>query len=98
PLSSPLFPYTTLFRSAQGGRRRGLSLVLVPRRTGDRITDESDLGGDARAEVRSDHWQSLLVEVDPDLEPRSPLRRYCAEILREEDRKSTRLNSSHVSI
>src|SRR5204863_10098764 len=82
PPPSPLFPYTTLFRSRNGGRRL--------RRAGP--GSFSELGG---AQLFAPGW----VE-----RPQSPHalghRRMSDEQRREAflDRKSTRLNSSHVEI
>src|SRR5690348_17914127 len=78
PPRSTLFPYTTLFRSFDGGRRR-------------------------RQSARRDFLEH---------QPRQPVRRQAAKVQehrrpddrhegwndRGEDRKSTRLNSSHPSI
>src|SRR5438067_9909149 len=64
PPRSTLFPYTTLFRSAEAGKR-GASLRI-------------------RAQVRSQ-------EGGPDID-------YLFADAKRGDRKSTRLNSSHVSI
>src|SRR4051812_49736943 len=90
PPRSPLFPYTTLFRSVEElevGLHRGLQqrprvdrghAGADPRRLGtDRRALGAHLGGRARPEV---------VAVDGRV----------GEL--EEDRKSTRLNSSHMSI
>src|SRR5438874_3762830 len=66
PPTSPLFPYTTLFRS--------------PRRMRDSAADS--VSGRARA---------VFVGADVVAEPSRPQ-------LAVEDRKSTRLNSSHVEI
>src|SRR5439155_4442060 len=79
PPGSPLFPYTTLFRSGRLARDRG---HLHPAR-------------------ESGRWG-----LEPQLRVRHPLRPVCALPPRrdparggkERDRKSTRLNSSHVAI
>src|SRR5699024_12750473 len=75
PPSSPLFPYTTLFRS-----RCVLSRPGRPARAG-----RSALGGHAGALDRALRLRSAHLGC-----------RYPA--LPDQDRKSTRLNSSHVSI
>src|SRR4051812_49783156 len=90
PPSSPLFPYTTLFRSHRW--HDGLSLLLGGRREGEffeaaegLLADLADAGRVAQAvgkhgdighrrEYGPADWQSAA------------------------DRKSTRLNSSHMSI
>src|SRR5699024_11500552 len=80
---SPLFPYTTLFRSSVGCLRTGQRphLQLLP------------LGGRGAERRRMDRrdQDGRGPTPDPDRTHRrgTPLRR---------DRKSTRLNSSHVSI
>src|SRR3712207_8808028 len=90
PPRSTLFPYTTLFRSADGG-------VLGPRRVGD-PRDGPDLPDRAplvppetgqRAQVL-DPRPAVADGVGDDADPLHP-----AE---DEDRKSTRLNSSHANI
>src|SRR5699024_11611750 len=82
PPSTPLFPYTTLFRS--GARRRGSGVVLHrPAASGDRGADE--LEGDGDGACRRP-W------------PRRPRVARRGRRLPRRDRKSTRLNSSHVSI
>src|SRR5207249_12259893 len=88
PLTPPpprptLFPYTTLFRSRRRLRDDGRQ---------QRVHLGEDLG-DERARIAGAEPEGLEVvvrrEVEADLESR-PHRRL--------DRKSTRLNSSHVSI
>src|SRR5204862_1579011 len=70
PPTSPLFPYTTLFRSLRGRRGGGGGDYAGPRRSGP--DDDRDAASEHAARSSS-----------------GPLRR---------DRKSTRLNSSHVEI
>src|SRR5204862_7205070 len=84
PPRSPLFPYTTLFRSA-----------LVQRRAPERgwVVCRCRTKGCGR---RSPHSRSPLGAF-PKLE-RLTLTRRGAMPRRDEDRKSTRLNSSHVEI
>src|SRR5436309_7511775 len=73
PPRSTLFPYTTLFRSRQGARRRTLSAHHVREHRRD---DETSRRDDARRRrSRPATTTSSIV-----------------------DRKSTRLNSSHVKI
>src|SRR4051812_49745930 len=91
PPRSPLFPYTTLFRSDEpgGALHGGEHDVLVV------------AGGHA---VRQAHAVRVAVVEDlaghavlPGDDVRHPLRR-TAWPARSSDRKSTRLNSSHMSI
>src|SRR3712207_8019134 len=74
PPRSTLFPYTTLFRSADSGG----ALIL-----------SGSAHGDAREEVEQDH---------PDDDEQYPDDASEAQRLAPEDRKSTRLNSSHANI
>src|SRR5438067_7893602 len=81
PPRSPLFPYTTLFRSEDGSRGRR-------RRAGrPQHEGEADRGNDESAS----HGISFRASVGPPIRVGSPSRH-------SGDRKSTRLNSSHVSI
>src|SRR5690606_41468251 len=85
--SCPLFPYTTLFRSA----RRGLDLdrVLVHLRDGAVETSgRHDPGPDLQVGL---HLLELLLPVA--LRPEEE-----GDEEEGQDRKSTRLNSSHVKI
>src|SRR3712207_8691415 len=82
PPRSTLFPYTTLFRSEVGGRRR---------RAVRRARLEVGVVGRVGVELRGDPGaagavRELLLGVVLDLEGA------------ERDRKSTRLNSSHANI
>src|SRR5438874_3038586 len=85
--SSTLFPYTTLFRSARIG-----SGDLPPRRDASHF---AHLG--RQPDDRECRTGRLARQVDE-----HPHRRHAAALQREkrsdEDRKSTRLNSSHVEI
>src|SRR5690242_21044848 len=72
PPRSPLFPYTTLFRSRPTRPREFFADVEPPR---DR---------------------EVFADVEP--RPSTPERVDPAQWPRREDRKSTRLNSSHMSI
>src|SRR5207302_11312794 len=80
PLTSPLFPYTTLFRS-----HRGLSRCLHRDRRRDSVRISRVLSLDRLA--------SLRREMDQPCPPG----RYVPSH-GDGDRKSTRLNSSHVKI
>src|SRR5206468_12290758 len=85
PRTSPLFPYTTLFRSA---RLSILSAVhSVP---WDRESPRCEPNGPRRSSGASD----ISRDRRTNNEPRSPVRRR----LKSTDRKSTRLNSSHDQI
>src|SRR3712207_8877341 len=90
PPRSTLFPYTTLFRSeeAHGEAKRALADIrdLVQ---GIHPAVLSDRGLDAAISALADRCP-VPVEVDVDIDGRPP------EAL--EDRKSTRLNSSHANI
>src|SRR3712207_8697468 len=82
PPRSTLFPYTTLFRS-QGGR--------VVRRHDARPQQRT---------ARGDRRMQGDVRVDAGVEERPPEQHGLPVVLDEhrEDRKSTRLNSSHANI
>src|SRR3712207_6981485 len=83
PPRSTLFPYTTLFRSVQGGwhPRLGLSLPICRGRGGG-------LGAGSHGEPRGGGGRTLRPDrqVAQASEPHAS------------DRKSTRLNSSHANI
>src|SRR5690348_17700179 len=86
PPISTLFPYTTLFRSRQSGKRTDPK--VTPRRlfdAGDAVPERNliDVRGDL---ALVDLIQALVHGADPG--------RAVAVL----DRKSTRLNSSHPSI
>src|SRR5258705_5319385 len=72
PPRSTLFPYTTLFRSRQGGPERGFEL-------GMKLTDRAIVLGVSGGIAA--YKAAELVRA-----------------LRQQDRKSTRLNSSHLGI
>src|SRR5207249_7001493 len=86
-----LFPYTTLFRSL------GLGLLLVEDSLGER-------GGVELVAVHAVAARFQSCKIDQIIDrPREPLRGQRHGVERAllpfgEDRKSTRLNSSHVSI
>src|SRR5437870_8518570 len=83
PPGSPLFPYTTLFRS-RGGARRGDDDVAV----GEPVLCQ--LGAQRVASrVVPDHRDQPALGAD---------RRHVRGDRGRRDRKSTRLNSSHVAI
>src|SRR5690625_5664751 len=88
PLPATLFPYTTLFRSAPGGRRltrvgRTLARFPLDPRMARMLIEAHRLG--ALREVL------IIVAALSIQDPRE-------RPLGQEDRKSTRLNSSHVAI
>src|SRR5690606_41709201 len=85
PRCSPLFPYTTLFRSGHGGAaevvgRQSAHVEVRGGRDRDRLHPRVDAVGEAGGQ----HRREAPLPVDP------PAARV--------DRKSTRLNSSHVKI
>src|SRR5690606_39615365 len=86
--ASPVFPYTTLFRSARGGRgddcglRHGRKRIVAARVRPRRAAPH-------RGIARNDRRTSGSATFRSDLRLRRDRRR---------DRKSTRLNSSHVKI
>src|SRR3712207_8236244 len=88
PPRSTLFPYTTLFRSDSH------QFAPIPFVRGNFIDFLQAMGDkDAR-----DEWfanQNELVDLMFHL---SPFERYEFALLKEKDRKSTRLNSSHANI
>src|SRR5690349_22547857 len=82
PPRSTLFPYTTLFRSGQGQEARRHQRPA--RRV--RSRRDADLRRDqARREPAQGAEQPVQAHLD-------------AAVVQPEDRKSTRLNSSHVEI
>src|SRR5690606_39409614 len=94
PPAPTLFPYTTLFRShavadvAEVGRGRER---LGYDATGERLATAAPLGGDPAGGERlvGAHGERRRLPVPHDLDARAR---------HERDRKSTRLNSSHVKI
>src|SRR5439155_21348642 len=90
PLTSPPFPYTTLFRSlleplASGSDR--LALSSRPRPGGAQLWFQLRVGGDTRVQLYDVAGRQIETLIDG--------YRAAGEY---EDRKSTRLNSSHVAI
>src|SRR2546426_5992045 len=82
PPRSTLFPYTTLFRSIGVAGRRGR----------DRVADREQI---PQLEVRQ---VAPLVSPAPQLIEVPDLVARVSQQLRDPDRKSTRLNSSHLVI
>src|SRR3712207_7358871 len=88
PPRSTLFPYTTLFRSGGGGRggsRRRLG--AAPRASG------TAAGREALA-----HHEDAAPRGDPGARRHAAGAGRGADVGSREDRKSTRLNSSHANI
>src|SRR5207249_11539676 len=85
PPSSTLFPYTTLFRSFH-------VTPCLPSAGRDAVTH--GLGDAARIDVVINHPVQVHFELDSEFHVAIPRQ----TSLRQRDRKSTRLNSSHVSI
>src|SRR5256885_10772823 len=85
PPRSTLFPYTTLFRS----QHHILDVVTGPV-DGDVVARALDEGGrrEHAGERAHGHGEHRVVRV----------RRRAEDVQRSEDRKSTRLNSSHLVI
>src|SRR5690606_41196724 len=96
PPSSTLFPYTTLFRSEDETAEQGnLHRVTVGLRLLVRDREKSKRHTAFRFPLRFDRGQLgglVLQRVQPVQVADHHLQRH------EEDRKSTRLNSSHVKI
>src|SRR5690606_40274803 len=93
PPISTLFPYTTLFRSTDG---KGLALLTWNSRSADNkwcggmgLTMELFDSKGAKT-IRQLPGDTLITKAAPEA--------ILVEIYRPEDRKSTRLNSSHVKI
>src|SRR5207249_11965857 len=92
---SPLFPYTTLFRSADG--------VLHAHAAFEHVLGVLDLAAARALEValeqrlQLDDEGELLAFREP-LAHEVPAHAHPLPDRRSQDRKSTRLNSSHVSI
>src|SRR2546427_8269262 len=85
PPRSTLFPYTTLFRSGfRRGRRLQRRIAAVPARCRDGVAD----GEEHRERQQQRRLAHGLAAVDGVLEV----------VALEQDRKSTRLNSSHSQI
>src|SRR4051812_49820934 len=85
PPRSPLFPYTTLFRSVQqpGGGVEGVQMRQVVR-----TEFGQGVAGQMRGVVRTDREHDLVAGGGVDGLP---------QLRRQLDRESTRLNSSHMS-
>src|SRR5207249_7038162 len=93
--SSPLFPYTTLFRSEEGGGLCVASCVGALQRPVNQVEEGVLVGGGVVADLQVG---TPVVAVIVDLH--QVVERHDVQVEFEvgTDRKSTRLNSSHVSI
>src|SRR5688572_31177542 len=93
PQPSTLFPYTTLFRSCcheshvwlEGRREKSVQTALAG----------LAVGAISTTPVRTLSSFAILRRLDPKTVPRPPATK---TVLSSEDRKSTRLNSSHSQI
>src|SRR5690242_20881403 len=90
PPSSPLFPYTTLFRSLSA---TAVAVAVIVASGVVYVVVRHEL----RAQV-DDQLRNLVADVKPPHEISNPLTGQSFLILPPTDRKSTRLNSSHMSI
>src|SRR5690606_42136909 len=96
PPSSTLFPYTTLFRSGGGVLEAGKIAVAVGKPVVTR-GDEAERGGGMPL-VHDRHGEAMGEAVDDAVEGEEAFAFGLAHLGEERDRKSTRLNSSHVKI
>src|SRR5690606_41798562 len=88
PPALPLFPYPTLFRSAADDREPGTAAGAA---VADRVEDR-----DGRVRALLQHRALAAVQCHDRAQPRDAAEAQVAATRR--DRKSTRLNSSHVKI
>src|SRR3712207_9572042 len=94
PPRSTLFPYTTLFRSERLGAALGVPVRLG---LGDgRLAEEVDRRGHAALPQAAQDGHGVVGRLADD----EPVRHvaHARGARRTEDRKSTRLNSSHANI
>src|SRR3546814_16389374 len=100
-LTDPLFPYPTLFRSRQVKRRKphgghpvGAGIEKARLADGGFGSATGQVPGPAFMADR--HNPAVVIDADPDaLNGRGPVRRITGDLRSHQDRKSTRLNSSH---
>src|SRR5207249_5096369 len=97
PSTPPLFPYTTLFRSLRITPLASLVMELL------RLVDDDLAVGDVDEDLGAlERARGRTFEVDAGLVVAAAVAGALELVLRREpvgrDRKSTRLNSSHVSI
>src|SRR5207249_9275059 len=94
----PLFPYTTLFRS---DARDHLEIARDhPVLDAPQLRGTQTLRGDAIPIDFADgrrHWRQLRLHAAREIDALQPLEHLLAREVIVRDRKSTRLNSSHVS-
>src|SRR5690606_41886636 len=98
PLRPPPFPYTTLFRSQASVLREGHRLTvaaeeLVP---GDIVV--LDAGDRVPADTRLVRLRNLRIDEALLTGESVPVDKNAETVATDADRKSTRLNSSHVKI
>src|SRR5207253_7787451 len=93
PPPSPLFPYTTLFRSLLHAHRVQCDALGEPR--DEAFPDEHGEGFPGRETAAVRELGQRVVDTAP-LEP--PGHFLGEQGVERQDRKSTRLNSSHVAI
>src|SRR3712207_7305267 len=91
PPRSTLFPYTTLFRSV--GQLADLDRVPLPDLRPQRLGLAPAVVRDDRVRGAQDRLRRAVVLLEPD-----DVRIDVVVLELEEDRKSTRLNSSHANI
>src|SRR3712207_9428388 len=94
PPRSTLFPYTTLFRSIQGL----VNTKMITEADKDDIVDAFLIERDYTYPTPSLERDEALATVQPWLESQGVYSRGRFGAWRYEDRKSTRLNSSHANI
>src|SRR3712207_7450201 len=87
PPRSTLFPYTTLFRSPDGGRQAPPSAEVAGHRGREAVVPPAGHDAAAAGEAGHDDRGDLGVAGEP-----------AEDLALPPDRKSTRLNSSHANI
>src|SRR2546427_7364506 len=93
PPRSSLFPYTTLFRSLRAAIAAALDVVLAAHRI-DAAALDAQIAGHQREIAKALH----VVHAANDRQSGHRGRRHQSDARPEQDRKSTRLNSSHSQI
>src|SRR5690606_41453341 len=98
PPTPPLFPYTTLFRSdARAHRRKPDEAGQDDDRDPHAEHRRRELRREVQEQTRGGRAALAAAELEPDREDVADDRAE-PERIAQEDRKSTRLNSSHVKI